>query len=196
MAYAGSASDCRLGHAADRSLRLDHGHLGGGRRAPCAPRAGARRHRPTVVVGGRLQRHRSHRTYSTPPTRSIFRSACRCWCGCTAADVIHSFWVPQLAGKTDTIPGQTNLSWLAGGSTRPLSWPMHGILRRSARAHGIRGGRRAASGLRPMDRAHSCRRPPLQSRRQRRVAWPSSSIAAACATAFAAPQRAPSARRI
>jgi cytochrome c oxidase subunit 2 len=29
-----------------------------------------------------------------------------------AADVIHSFWVPQLAGKTDTIPGQTNKTWL------------------------------------------------------------------------------------
>jgi len=27
-------------------------------------------------------------------------------------DVIHSFWVPQLSGKTDTIPGQTNLSWI------------------------------------------------------------------------------------
>jgi len=30
----------------------------------------------------------------------------------TSADVIHSFWVPQLAGKTDTIPGQTNQTWL------------------------------------------------------------------------------------
>lgn len=28
------------------------------------------------------------------------------------ADVIHSFWVPKLSGKTDTIPGQTNISWL------------------------------------------------------------------------------------
>jgi cytochrome c oxidase subunit II len=27
-------------------------------------------------------------------------------------DVIHSFWVPKLTGKTDTIPGQTNMSWL------------------------------------------------------------------------------------
>ena len=27
-------------------------------------------------------------------------------------DVIHSFWVPQLNGKTDTIPGQTNVTWL------------------------------------------------------------------------------------
>jgi cytochrome c oxidase subunit 2 len=30
----------------------------------------------------------------------------------TSADVIHSFWVPQLAGKTDTIPGQINHAWL------------------------------------------------------------------------------------
>lgn len=28
------------------------------------------------------------------------------------ADVIHSFWVPALSGKTDAIPGQTNLTWL------------------------------------------------------------------------------------
>jgi len=28
------------------------------------------------------------------------------------ADVIHSFWVPKLTGKTDTIPGQINLSWI------------------------------------------------------------------------------------
>jgi cytochrome c oxidase subunit 2 len=27
-------------------------------------------------------------------------------------DVIHSFWVPKLSGKTDAIPGQTNLSWI------------------------------------------------------------------------------------
>jgi cytochrome c oxidase subunit 2 len=27
-------------------------------------------------------------------------------------DVIHSFWVPALTGKMDTIPGQTNVTWL------------------------------------------------------------------------------------
>ena len=27
-------------------------------------------------------------------------------------DVIHSFWAPALTGKTDTIPGRTNLTWL------------------------------------------------------------------------------------
>jgi cytochrome c oxidase subunit 2 len=35
----------------------------------------------------------------------------------TSADVIHSFWVPQLAGKTDVIPGQTNVAWLEADST-------------------------------------------------------------------------------
>ncbi len=29
-----------------------------------------------------------------------------------AGDVIHSFWVPELAGKTDVIPGQRNSIWL------------------------------------------------------------------------------------
>ena len=29
-----------------------------------------------------------------------------------SADVIHSFWVPQLGGKTDLIPGRTNNLWL------------------------------------------------------------------------------------
>jgi cytochrome c oxidase subunit 2 len=30
----------------------------------------------------------------------------------TGADVIHSFWIPALNGKTDTIPGRTNLTWM------------------------------------------------------------------------------------
>lgn len=30
----------------------------------------------------------------------------------SSADVIHSFWIPQLAGKTDVIPGQRNVTWL------------------------------------------------------------------------------------
>lgn len=31
-----------------------------------------------------------------------------------SVDVIHSFWVPQLAGKTDAVPGQHNTMWLTG----------------------------------------------------------------------------------
>jgi len=30
----------------------------------------------------------------------------------TSMDVVHSFWVPELAGKTDVVPGQTNRMWL------------------------------------------------------------------------------------
>lgn len=30
----------------------------------------------------------------------------------TSADVIHSFWVPQLAGKTDLIPNRLNYMWI------------------------------------------------------------------------------------
>ncbi len=29
-----------------------------------------------------------------------------------SADVVHSFWAPQLAGKTDLIPGQVNHTWI------------------------------------------------------------------------------------
>ncbi|HET7892413.1 MAG TPA: cytochrome c oxidase subunit II [Candidatus Sulfotelmatobacter sp.] len=29
-----------------------------------------------------------------------------------SADVIHSFWVPQIAGKTDLIPGRANTMWI------------------------------------------------------------------------------------
>lgn len=31
----------------------------------------------------------------------------------TSADVIHSFWVPELAGKTDNIPGRTTHTWFS-----------------------------------------------------------------------------------
>lgn len=30
----------------------------------------------------------------------------------SSVDVIHSFWVPELSGKTDLIPGQQNQTWL------------------------------------------------------------------------------------
>lgn len=35
----------------------------------------------------------------------------------TTADVIHSFWAPQFAGKTDTIPNQINEMWLQADET-------------------------------------------------------------------------------
>jgi len=34
-----------------------------------------------------------------------------------SADVIHSFWVPALTGKTDTIPGRVNVGWMQADRT-------------------------------------------------------------------------------
>jgi cytochrome c oxidase subunit 2 len=34
-----------------------------------------------------------------------------------SVDVIHSFWVPELSGKTDVVPGQTNTMWLTSDKT-------------------------------------------------------------------------------
>lgn len=35
----------------------------------------------------------------------------------TSADVIHSFWVPQLHGKIDLVPGNTNTIWIQADET-------------------------------------------------------------------------------
>ncbi len=55
---------------------------------------------------------RFHRIRSSRRTRFTFRSGFRFTSGCQSPDVIHSFWVPQLAGKTDVVPGQLNQAWI------------------------------------------------------------------------------------
>ncbi len=35
----------------------------------------------------------------------------------SSVDVIHSFWVPELTGKTDVVPGQTNHMWITASQT-------------------------------------------------------------------------------
>jgi len=55
-------------------------------------------------------------------------------------DVIHSFWIPALAGKTDVIPGQTNSAWLEA--------TQGGTFRRATCAHGRIRDRRIRSGFR------------------------------------------------
>jgi len=39
------------------------------------------------------------------------------WLELHSADVIHSWWVPQLAGKTDCIPGHRNATWFEARKT-------------------------------------------------------------------------------
>lgn len=38
----------------------------------------------------------------------------------TSRDVIHSFWVPRLAGKMDAVPGRVNVLRLIAGAPGPL----------------------------------------------------------------------------
>ena len=62
-----------------------------------------------------------------------------------ADDVIHSFWVPNLAGKKDLIPGRTATAHAPRRRARRVPRAMRGVLRAPARADGIRRGRRTAA---------------------------------------------------
>ncbi len=70
----------------------------------------------------------------------------------TTADVIHSFWVPALTGKTDTIPGQRNVTWMQADSQASIADNARNIAGSSTpkwvfssspsrRTHSNRGGR-------------------------------------------------------
>ena len=76
------------------------------RRAP-AGRAARRRHRAHVVVGGALPRPGRRRDI-VPPTSCTLPVGRPVHLALASADVIHSFWVPALAGKMDMVPGRVN----------------------------------------------------------------------------------------
>ena len=57
----------------------------------------------------------------------------------TAADVIHSWWVPALAVKKDAIPGFINESWTRIDRARHLPRPVHRVVRQGPRLY-ARGG--------------------------------------------------------
>ncbi|MFZ4450280.1 cytochrome c oxidase subunit II [Salibacterium aidingense] len=57
------------------------------------------------------------------------------WFDLSASDVIHSFWVPALGGKIDTIPGVDNSMWLEAnepgvykGKCAELCGPSHALM--------------------------------------------------------------------
>ena len=50
-----------------------------------------------------------------------------------SADVAHSFWVPQLAGKTDLIPNRENLDVDRANYPGHVSWQLRRVLRHTAR---------------------------------------------------------------
>ena len=83
-----------------------------------------------MVVGGALSQRRSGAASSPPPTRSTFPSAQPVRFKLIGGDVIHSFWVPALAGKTDAHPRPDQRDLARGARARHLSRPVHRILRR------------------------------------------------------------------
>ena len=56
----------------------------------------------------------------------------------STTDVIHSLWVPSLAGKVDMIPGRTTRLRMQTSELGKFRASMRGILRRSACADGVR----------------------------------------------------------
>jgi len=55
-----------------------------------------------IVTANEIHVPVSSRNGKSRPTQIILESA----------DVIHSFWVPQLAGKTDLVPNRANRTWI------------------------------------------------------------------------------------
>ena len=59
----------------------------------------------------------------------------------TTCNVIHSFWVPELAGKKDVVPGHDNTHDALGRQTGHLPRAVRGVLRAVARQHALPGDR-------------------------------------------------------
>ena len=92
----------------------------------------------------------------------------------TTQDVIHSFWVPQLAGKVDTIPGQDQRPAVHRSHAGRLQGSVRGVLRhRSTRTWGSSCASESAGDFDRWLAQHS--RPPLE---------PASEAAAEGQTAF------------
>ena len=94
-----------------------------------------------------------------------------------AQDVAHSWWIPQLGGKFDAVPGHTNYTWFKidkpGVYTRPV--------RRAVRAQPRRHDRAGARGPAGRVQAVARRRKKQRDRREqrRRAAAPQADAAAA-----------------
>ena len=109
-------------------------HSRGVPRLGARPAAPAHRegHRTSVVVGSALSRSaNTHSRRDSSPGRPAGAK-----CIIESDDVIHSFWVPNLAGKTDAIPGQDQRNVARGRYGRHLARRLRGVLRDAACAHG------------------------------------------------------------
>ena len=60
----------------------------------------------------------------------------------TSADVIHSFWIPRLAGKIDAVPGHVNVLRIQADEPGRYDGTLLGVLRRRPRQDAVRRHRR------------------------------------------------------
>ena len=65
----------------------------------------------------------------------------------TAADVLHSWWIPDLGWKKDAIPGFINEALDFCQRPRHLPWPMYRIVRKRPRLYARCYGRDGTAGL-------------------------------------------------
>ncbi len=117
----------------------------------CAATGGRRRsavdrdRRAAVLVGGQVSRQRRrHRERDHDPRDRPVELTLR------SADVIHSFWVPELAGKQDLIPGRPTARARAERTGR--TGGVRRVLRDPARRDGLRRPRPRRRRLRRLER--------------------------------------------
>ena len=122
---------------------------------PAEASAHDRGHRASVVVGGRATpTRRAHGRFTTAneihvpvgePVLFVLE----------AHDVIHSFWVPNLAGKKDLIPGYTQSLWFQADTAGLYRGQCAEFCGAAAREDGAAGRRRAAREVRASGRRSS-----------------------------------------
>ena len=100
-----------------------------------APRPSRSGHRAPVVVGRAVRRLVPQQRVTTaneihiPVGRPVVFEL-------LSNDVIHSFWIPNLSGKNDLIPGRHEQLWFEADTAGRLPRPVRRVLRPSAREDG------------------------------------------------------------
>jgi hypothetical protein len=111
IAYWNAALWTGCGHDRDRADRDDRRQLSSPT-ARCSPRASGRdagaRHRPPMVVADRVSRCRDG-PLDRDRQRTASAAGAHARVSLGSADVIHSFWVPNVSGKIDMMPGRRNM---------------------------------------------------------------------------------------
>ena len=108
----------------------------------------------------------------------------------TSDDVAHSWWIPDLGGKADALPGYVNHTWFKANEGRHVVRPVRRAVRAQPREHGRQGprapvrasGRRGTTGRRRPSRPPRTPRRSSASRSTRRKASPRLPAAPAATT--------------